>query len=213
MQDLLNLPWEIHVVLASGYLGYTFGFCGRREHHSGADTLMLTLVFGLISYLAFMTAEAVLDLLPLGEVVNTILQALFALVTGACAGLIWQRGGWNKMFNLLRDKGLSIEDGSPTAWRSILDREDEAGKTQLFVELTNGKTYGCDELGRFEGLPYGPCLLGPDGSVAMYVNSITRANGETIESAQEDIHDAQWGNLFTYFPASQIANIEMRLVK
>ena len=36
--ELLNLPWQIQVSLASGYAGYMLAYTGMRENHRTIDS-------------------------------------------------------------------------------------------------------------------------------------------------------------------------------
>jgi hypothetical protein len=47
--DLLALPWQVQLTLASGYAAYALAYSGIRAHHQTIDVAFATLVFGLVA--------------------------------------------------------------------------------------------------------------------------------------------------------------------
>ena len=66
----------------------------------------------------------------------------------------------------------------------------------------------CDNLGRFKDAFPASCVLGADGSVALFVThqiGVGVADWEEMSPADPD-----WGRLLTYIPASEVAGIYAR---
>ena len=79
------------------------------------------------------------------------------------------------------------------------------GPTQLVVMLKSGKSYLCDNLGRFNDAPVGPCLLGEDGSVGMYITAI-RKQGEEWQNFDPESEN---GFEMSFFKAADIERIDI----
>ena len=58
LTDLAALPWQLQLVLASGYVGYLLAFVGIRHTHKAADTVFGTLAFGLFALAALALVPA-----------------------------------------------------------------------------------------------------------------------------------------------------------
>lgn len=69
-----------------------------------------------------------------------------------------------------------------------------------------------ERLGDFEKAPLGPCLLGQDGSVALYVTDAMAKDGDWEKREPFDSEHADWGYVLTYIPANQISEIRLRTV-
>lgn len=207
IESLHQLPWEIQITLASGYLGYVLGYAGIRDRHNKTDMVMTILIFGLIGYTAYLVVIS-LGFTALSGIARNIAGGVAALVASSAAGALWHYGLRKKMLKGLRENDILRDDGAPNVWRSILEL-DEAEPTQMFVKLKTGETLCCDELHRFAEQPYGPCLWGADQSIALYVTRIIE-DGETIEK-EADIFHPTLGSLLTIVQASEISGITLRL--
>src|SRR4051794_5515807 len=108
--ELLALPWQVQLTLASGYAAYSLAYAGIRSHHHTIDVAFGTLVFGLI---ATFTAGALIK-----EQVfqNEIYAGVAAFAATIAAGALWRKylRGWTRA--LLRLLRLSQSDDDPSAW-------------------------------------------------------------------------------------------------
>lgn len=194
--ELLSLPIAFQIALGSGYLAYLLAYSGIRQHHSAADATFRSLAFGLAS-------SAVLYFTPLRwwSIALAILAPLPLAAFWRWRGMFWARA-------LFRKVDVSWADDLPSAWLSIVAERTDARPSQIAIDLDNGRTLLCDDTRLFSDAPYGPCVLGLDGSVALYVTSERRENGEWFD--HEDVRHPVEGDRLTYVPASAIKRVEMR---
>lgn len=201
IDDLANLPWQTQIAISGGFLGYRMASIGRRYNHQTIDILLFTILFSLPATITYNYLAS-----DLGDIASAI-AAVFATII---LGLAWRSIGSNLWLEIMRDMNISWEDGSPTAWMSAIERAQH-GPTQLIVELKNGETLVSDNLSRFRNAPYGPCLWGPDGSIALYVTSRIGKSGDKVDI--DHAPNVDWGELITFVPANQIASTQVRLTR
>lgn len=199
-EKLLQLPFEVIWPLGAGYLAYRLAYVGRDAPHKTFDGTFLVFVFGAIakgiaSLIAVTAPEA-----PVA--ITAAMGAAFALVVAA----IWRIWAAECVYDYLRERKVLDHDGQPDVWRSMLARQ-LPGPVQLIVTTKAGKIYLCDELGRYNDAPLGPCLLGEDGSIAMYVTAWRRvgeAKWHDVKPYREDV-----GFEMSFFKASEIERIDI----
>lgn len=209
IENLHQLPWEIQITLASGYLGYVLGYAGIRDRHNRTDMVMTILVFGLIGYTAYLVVVSP-GFTALSGIAGNIAGGVAALVASSAAGALWSWRGRKWSLSLLRKISVSGHDDAPNAWRSMLERTNEfEGISQISVRTESGVTYICDDTRRFEDAPFGTCLMGPDGSIGLYVTKWTDDKGE--ETKNETVLDPEWGAEMTFIPACRISGIDLRM--
>lgn len=121
--------------------------------------------------------------------------------------LVWRRGVQEALFRLQRLLNLNLHDGFTSVCDSML-AHPLPPINQIVLRLKSGKQLMCDDVGRFNSSPLGPCLLGEDGSVALCVTHKVddRAEG-WVE--MEPVH-AERGEAMTYVRADQISEVEIR---
>lgn len=195
---LLAAPFEIQLALASGYVAYTVGFSEARRRHGAVDALMLTLAFGLIAVAAHRLAA------PLAPPLAAALAAFCATVA---AGAAWQAQGRRLWRRAARWSGLSIEDGAPDVFGTVF-QDARFPVTQVTVRLRSGRILHSDGLRGLFDAPFGPCVLGPDGSLGLYVTEITGADGVVTPWDPLD-GDPQ----ITLIPAAEVLEIDVRHYK
>lgn len=205
VQSLLDLPFETVLNIAAGYMAYRVAWTGRDSRHAGIDVAMITLVFAGLSQGAGLLARAVLD------TQNAAMQ-MASLAAGPVAALLvaafWRRWGAGSMQRLLRTARISTSDRSWSAWDAV--RSDDALRpTQIILRRRDGTLLMCDSLGDYANAPSGPCVLGEDGSVALYVTAEKALSDPDWVVA--DPRSEGWGCLLTYVPADEIASIHYRL--
>lgn len=198
IQSLLALPTQTLAVLGGGYLAYRMAYVGRNAAHQGIDLAMIVLAFGLVVQLVGTAGERIPGNLEwvMGIVVALVMAALWRSVFSGC------------LYSLLRAMGVSDHDGQPSAWASLLSRTDLKGATRLIVTMDHGVVHMCDPLVDFERAPMGPCILGEDGSIGMYV---THSCGADCDDWVEQTPSCEsYGELMTFIPADRVRLIEIQ---
>lgn len=125
------------------------------------------------------------------------------------SGAFWRWRGMTWAKSIINFTDITWSDDIPSAWISITAVGTDVRPSQIAVDLNDGRTLVCDDTREFASAPFGPCVFGPDGSIAMYVTAERRSDGEWIETT--DIHHHIDGSRITYVPASAISRIELRL--
>lgn len=212
MKELLALPWQVQIVIVGGYLAYVVAYTGKRSAHKAVDTVSIILCFGGISILTF---EALDEFVP--EIINlfgqdlTLLRefclAVCSMMSAVGFAILWRRYLGNSVRNILGRLSKNDDDGLPTGWDTIIQTPN-FDYSQLNVTLKNGNKLECDAMGNFNDLPNGPCILGGDGSIAMYVTHIEDAKG--IHREANNLVSKERGARMTFIPADQIAEVDIR---
>lgn len=195
--QLLGLPYTTLAVLASGYIGYRLSYIGHDGPHTGVDTVFISLAFAAL-------AKAVM-LLHGG---SPILASIPAFAVVFISAFIWRLVLNPFLQRSFRGTGLIDHDRGRSAWESMLMRADLKVPTRLIVYLKSGSRLMCDDLRRFQSAPLGPCLFGPDGSVALYVTDIRKQGEASWQSeAPFDPENLWFGYNFTQLPATEIERV------
>lgn len=197
-EKLLSLPWQIQLSLASGYLAYLVAYAGIRQHHTATDTIFRSFSFGLVGTALILWAPLLPVWLELTAVASTLV-----------AGALWRWKGMSWAKTALGTTNITWADDIPTAWLTITALRTDLRPSQIAVDLDNGRTLVCDDTRRFESAPFGPCIFGLDGSVALYVTAERRDDGTWIE--KDDVEDPYDGPRITYIPSGAIKRVELRL--
>ena len=199
-QTLLDLPVGTITALASGYLSYRLAYAGKDAKHKATDTAFLSLVFGLVAKLVFDGME--------NAGCPILAAVVIALVCSLLVSAVWRKWGQKCVFKFLRNTKISSHDNLQSAWESVIS-DDGITLTQIVVRRTDGFTVMCNDLHAFEGTKTGPCYLGQDGSVALYVTHQRDKDGEW-EDLTDDIDIVGSGQLITVIPADQVASAYLR---
>lgn len=196
--DLINLPWNIQLTLAGGYAAYLLCYVGIRASHTATDTIFCVLIFGLIvagSHFLLITCT------------DEIKASILAFLTACAAGIIWRVAGMPLLKLALRATNISWVDDDPSALASIM-ANTKYPMTQISVQLDDGTWLRCDELERFTEAPFGPCKIGPNGDVAIYLTHEQPKEGPEIEL--QSVQDVTYGDRISYVPAARIKIINFR---
>ena len=196
--DWLVSAWQLQVALGSGYAAYMVAYTGIRSHHQAVDTTFRTIAFGLV-------ATAVMLALPNWWRPIIILMAFVATVTVA---LLWRMNGMRWWIATLRNLDVSWSDDTPSAWAKF-SQDQDSRISQLQVVTTDDRVFICDDAEAFADRPQGPCVLGTNGDLTMYVTH-TKALGDTTKQRSETIDVDGWGTRMTYIPADKIQRLQVR---
>lgn len=196
-ETLTKLPYDFLWMFATGYIAYRIAFVGRNGHHKTFDETFLVMVFATL-------ARLIAGLISWLTGCHPVISGLSAVGITILAAIVWRRwvSGWVR--TALRKAGIVDHDGQPDAWRSML-AETLRGPTQLVVVLKSGKSYLCDNVGRFNDAPLGPCVFGEDGSVAMYLTAV-RKPGMPWEDCNPE---GENGFEMSFFKASDIERVDI----
>jgi hypothetical protein len=197
--ELLNLPWQIQVALASGYGAYLMSYTGIRSHHRAIDTTFITLVFGLI-------ATAILGLGTVFEA-GGIASGITAFAVTVLVGLWWRKWGRSALRWVLRRLDVSWSDDDPSALASI-SANTNCYLSQIAVLTEDGTWLRCDDTTKFKDAPFGPCLIGPNGDVALYLTH-EEPPGKRARKLKT-VRDSYYGDRLTYVPAPRIKRVALR---
>jgi hypothetical protein len=197
---LINLPWAVLLILASGYAAYYVANVGIRDHHKTVDVIFSMLVFAFLSAFAYNVCRRVFD-------VSLVWSSAVTFVFGILAGASWSLIGRKYFEKLLRTSRVSLSDDLPSAWVALFGEKVQA--TQLSVKLKDGSWLMCDDLSKFAFSPNGPCVLGAKGDILMYVTHTQSDIGVAFFPTPNPI-DPDWGHEITYVPADQVARVDLR---
>ncbi|MDO7837147.1 hypothetical protein Q4610_19050 [Sphingobium sp. HBC34] len=201
-EKLLNLPWEIQLALGSGYVAYMLAYLGIREHHKAIDVTFRTIAFGLC-------ATAVLTLLPARF---GWWRASAAIVVAIVGGGLWRFFLADAMLWVVRKIDLSWSDETPSAWSRITQHNRKIYYCQITVHLEDDSVLFCNDTRPFADAPFGPCILGPNGDIALYVTHRCEPGAKKFV-AIDGIRDQYHGDELTFIPASKVRKVKVRLLK
>lgn len=200
--EILKLSWQVQLAVASGYAAYILSFSGIREHHKTIDVGFATLVFSLIVTLALWLLQP----LPLPVPV----QAAIAFVATIAAGLIWRALGRQSLRSVLRACNISWADDDPSAWAALLSNSSTY-VSQIAVLLDDGTWLRCDDTTLFRDAPFGPCRLGQNGDLALYLTHEELPEKQAREL--KTVRDPNYGDRITYVPAARVRRVTIRFQK
>lgn len=195
--DLLNQPWEMHVALASGYSAYLLAFAGTGGSIRTVHIAFATLVFGLI-------ATAVLGL---QSELGAIGAGVTAFALTCSAGVVWRRWGRSGIQRLLRWTDVTWSDDDASALTTLTSGTTHY-VSQISVKLDDDSWLRCDDTTDFSDAPFGPCLIGSNGDIGLYLTHEERADGSI--KRPKHVRDADYGHRITYVPASRIRQMNIR---
>lgn len=198
MKDLFDLPFEIQVVLAIGYLSYKLAFTGLDKKHKTLDVFMLILVYGAIAYSGIEATKWMEGSYWAG--VGVGLTAALASATA------WRRWGRKASAWILRKGKISWDSFSPTTWDGIIQNTDHVW-AYVTVHCTDGTILRSDMNALPKGLPNGPCQVDSDGNVAIYVTSKKTPELAEVDYGRDAGVDDEGRAHITYVPAANIQRL------
>ncbi|MEM6678855.1 MAG: hypothetical protein AAF675_13400 [Pseudomonadota bacterium] len=198
--QILTLSLDLQILLASGVLGYFIAFSGYRRDHRTLEQVAFVLIFAA-------PAGFVLSQVTIVEAAPApVLTIGLALLSSIVLGIFWRLGA--PSFRRVVERNLLIgwDDTLPSAWQSMTMVRNNA--TQITVLLNDGSAVHCDDLSRFADQPNGPCLLGFDGSIALYITHVAEPDSESF--SENDPLDPTFGAKMTFIPAGDIRRVHYR---
>lgn len=198
--DLLALPWQVQLTLASGFAAYALAYAGIRAHHKTIEVAFATLVFGLV-------ATTVFAYLQQKQIVGAPAAMALAFFVTVAVGFLWRKVGRRFVRWFLRTSHISHADDDPSAWGALFDGA-EFDVSQIAVRLDDGTWLRCDDTTPFADAPHGPCILGGTGDIIMYLTEEQSADGTTKEL--KTVRHDDFGDRLTYVPANRISLINIR---
>lgn len=200
VSTLLSLPLGIQIALGSGCAAYFVAYSGIRDRHRTIDIAFITLVFSLASSATFALTSSW----------GWIEKGFVAFICPVVIALIWRKWGRNALRALLRASNISWSDDDPSAL-ATLSSNSRFRVSQVAVLLDDGTWLSCDDTRQFNDAPYGPCLFGPNGDVALYLTH-EEPPGEEARDMQTT-RNPDYGDRITYIPAARIRRITLRHMK
>jgi hypothetical protein len=195
--DALKLSWEIQVALASGYAAYALAYTGLRDRQRPIDVVFISIVFSLIASL-FLSLQAF---------VGAIAASVVAFGMSLACGVLWRRFGRPALFALMHKWNVTWADDEPSALATIIANTRHR-MTQIAVLLDDGTWLSCKNAEQFNNAPFGPCLIGPNGDLALYLTHEQPRDAE--ERELKTVRDGAWGDRITYIPAARIQQMTVR---
>lgn len=199
LRKLLKLPLEIQAAVASGYAAYMIAFAGIRAHHKAVDVGFSTIVFSMVTTLVL--AALASSSAPIAW--NIAIAVVVTLVAGAT----WRLFGRATLRTFIRASDISWADDDPSVWAAFLANTD-VFVSQIGVLLDDGTWLRCDDTTKLSDAPFGPCCLGTQGDVALYLTHVEEPNGAA--RALKSVRDDHYGDRITYVPADRIRRVTLR---
>lgn len=205
MDGYSDLPWQAQLVAVAGYFGYVVAYVGRRGGHQPIDTAAISLCFGSVCLFVLSLDSYVSSVCP--KLPKQVLP-IFGVTASIISGALWRAYFRHFAGVVISKLSKSDDDGHLSAWESIIQNQ-KVDYSQLIVALNDGRVLESYPLGDFNDWPNGPCVLGNDGSIGMYVTNIEEAgvSRETNAISNTD------GMRITFIPASQVKEIDFKRSK
>jgi hypothetical protein len=192
--EILGLPLDVQIVLASGYAAYAIAYVGLRDRHRPVDIAFISLIFSLGASFFLWSLSSW----------GLAVSAIIAFMASLAAGIGWRKFGRPYIFPVLRFCKITFSDDAPSALASVSDNMKYV--TQIAVLLDDDTWLICDNAAQFNNSPLGPFHIGPNGDIAMYVMQINQPDGQS----RKQTHDSAAGDKITYIPASRIKRFSIR---
>lgn len=198
--ELLNLPFEIQLVLAAGYLAYRISSAGLDKNHRPTDTAFQILVYGLIAYL---TNEQI------GEACPQWVAMPASILSSIVASLLWRRPLSGIVRRALRAGGFTNENFAPTTWDHIIQNKDVKAWLYVSVQLRDGYVLESDLALVPDTLPFSCFDADSAGNIAIYVTKFIRPSGKEIAIDGGHIRNEIGAAQITYIPRDEIVRVDL----
>lgn len=198
-EAVIALPWQVQLSLGAGYAAYMLAYMGIREHHKSSDVVFRSIIFGLVTLGVFALVPAWEARYQIGVAIGVTLLS----------GLVWRVVGIGLMRGTMRQFNISWADDRPSAWTAVAIENASHTLSQISIELDDGTWFHCADTSMFGQSPYGPCTLGLNGDIALYVTSEEAPDGTVLD--HPGTLNGDWGDRITFVPVGKIRRVAMRL--
>jgi hypothetical protein len=205
LDKLLEIPYELQIVLVAGYIAYKITTIGKSRFHRTEDFLLQVLSFGVV---ARSLAATVLWLRPetvdlsSGDAISIAVLAVLSCAFAAVTGMIWRSFGERLARKVMNKTGVYQDDHESSVWQSIIHHP--AKWTVLQIHLSDGRVLESN-FGKLRPFPKPTILLNEDG-VGFYITGIYSA--ENLYSAVDHLGNED-DMIFTYIPRSEIKQMDV----
>ena len=107
----------------------------------------------------------------------------------------------------MRKLDISWSNNDISAIATII-KDSKFPVSQIAVKLDSGDWLRCDDTRKFSDAPFGPCIIGDDGSVALYLTHRIDSKGEVKELGTTTV--LEYGDRLSYVPANRVVQLNLR---
>jgi hypothetical protein len=207
IEHMLALPVQTLSVLAAGYMSYRLAYTGKDAEHKATDIIFMVFVFAFVAKLSGDLVRILGDKLDLVAILRDTVAILIGVVTALVTSAVWRKHGERWVCKILSKSKISHSDRTQTAWQAMVAKE-HLDLNSLVVHKKDGSMVMSERLHDFNDLPFGSCILGPDGSIALYVTHKWH-NTETGWEERDPYESGNFGAEVTYIPASEISEVSI----
>src|SRR5438045_184576 len=151
--ELLSLPWQVQVALASGFAGYLTAYSGQREGHETVDVTFYTLLYVLFASSAYGLFSTALLQVPAG---------LAAFGITVVLGALWRKWGCHLWVKVLSTLDVTHSDDATSSLSSLSSRTD-VRLTGAAILLDDDAWLMCDDTQAFANTTHPAVTIGPNG--------------------------------------------------
>ncbi|MEM1198051.1 MAG: DUF6338 family protein [Pseudomonadota bacterium] len=212
MNELLSLPYELQIVLVSGYLAHKVSTIGRSEKPSTEDLVLQVLTMGLIGRICFLGIVDVWSNWFPSTQNDVSSDGARLMVVGVCTVLcslviaaVWRKWGVSIASRIMSSMGVYRDDHQSSTWDSIF--REKVAWAFIQVHVDDGRVLESKFDLVPDTAPVGKITLNSDG-IALYVTGIYDTQmSRTVHSPT----DESYGHILTYVPANTIKQVEIGL--
>ncbi len=194
--NIVNLPFEIQLILAAGYLAYRLAAAGLDRTHRTSDAVFQVFAYGSVAYLGYALAVPHIGFVP----------AMVAAVPCAlAAAALWRSVGRRILVKALRRLKVPRENYAPSTWDSII----HAPHAWTHLSVTrNDNVIQESDLGELDPkLPLDRVDVDAGGNAALYVTRTITPDGQATEHGSGRGFDDHGRARLTYIPAEHIKQV------
>ncbi len=207
-QKTLELPFEIQVILASGYVAYKIASSGVEDNHKHIDVAFSILIYSVIAKLGYELSLTFLIETNTSPLSIKWLSIAGSFVLPVISAIFWRKWGKNFIVFLLQKAKISSENFRGSTWSSLIHEQFEW--SYLSVRLNDGSYIESDLQSLPDELSKTTCELDEAGNIALYITSIIDPDGkEQIYDIENDVLDNHGREHLTFIPTSEIARVSI----
>ncbi|MCZ4279934.1 hypothetical protein O4H49_04035 [Kiloniella laminariae] len=210
---LLDLPYEVQLYLASGYLAYIVASGGLEKNHKATDTIFHALIYSVIAKI--IGYNLVQDILIICSAPSYLIKYI-PWVTGFSIPIVlavcWKKYLKRIIIKRLQDFKITTENYRGTTLNSIIE-DDYKQLSFISIKRIDGSHFDSDLAAISYELPENSlitknCDIDEEGNIAIYVTKVTDPNGKELPiPIKGGVLDENRREHLNYIPASQIAGI------